>query len=225
MSNEDRLRDYLKRVTADLQQTRQRLIEAESRDREPVAIVGLSCRYPGGSDSPEAFWRLLDSGSDGIGPFPPDRGWVIEAEPGFRPEGGFASDVAGFDAAFFGISPREALAMDPQQRMLLEASWEAIESAGIDPATLHGSQTGVFAGVSSHEYNALMMGSATAGLEGYMLTGSSFSVVSGRVAYALGLTGPAVSIDTACSSSLVALHLAVQSLRRGEWHALQGAHR
>ncbi|GAB1818699.1 type I polyketide synthase [Herbidospora sp. RD11066] len=178
---------------------------------EPIAVVGIGCRFPGGAVTPDGFWNLLSTGTDAVSAFPTDRGWGVHGD--FGAEGGFVYDATGFDAAFFGISPREALAMDPQQRLLLETTWEALERTGIDPASLRGSQTGVFAGASWSAYGT---GLDQAGTEGYMLTGNATSVISGRVSYTLGLEGPAVTVDTACSSSLVALHLAAQALRAGE---------
>ncbi|WP_443072859.1 type I polyketide synthase [Streptomyces sp. NBC_01439] len=210
MAHDDKLRTYLRRATTDLQDTRRRLREAEEARNEPVAIIGMSGRYPGGVRSPEDLWRVVADGVDVVSDFPTDRGWNTEAvydpEPGkpgrtYVRRGGFLHDAAEFDAEFFGISPREAPETDPQQRLLLEVSWEALERAGIDPTSLRGSRTGVFAGLMHHDYPR----SSTAG-----------SIVSGIVSYTLGLEGPAVTTDTACSSSLVALHLACQSLRAGD---------
>ncbi|WP_410600943.1 type I polyketide synthase [Amycolatopsis sp. lyj-90] len=219
MADEAKLRDYLKWVTTNLHETRQRLRDVEDRYGEPIAIVGIGCRYPGGVTSPKEFWRLLSTGADGVAGFPEDRGWDAEALFGREPDGtvpkpeaGFIDDASGFDAGFFGVSPREAVAMDPQQRVLLEVCWEALERAGLDPTSLRGSQTGVFAGAALSGYGF----AAEEDLDVHLMTGTSTSVISGRVSYSLGLEGPAVTVDTACSSSLVALHLACQSIRTGE---------
>ncbi|MEU6994013.1 beta-ketoacyl synthase N-terminal-like domain-containing protein [Streptomyces sp. NPDC046465] len=215
VANEEKLVEYLKWTTAELHRTQQRLREVEAARHEPIAVVSMACRLPGGTRTPDDLWGLVSEGRDAVTGFPDDRAWELPEEPPYAELGGFLDDAAGFDAGFFGIGATEAVATEPLQRLMLHVAWETVERGRIAPHTLRSTLTGVYVGATGHDY-ATRLETAPDELLPYLGGGTSGSLVSGRIAYALGLEGPAISVDTACSSSLVALHLACQALRRGE---------
>jgi acyl transferase domain-containing protein len=222
-SEEQKAVAYLRRALVELNETRARLRKVEGRLTEPIAIVGMGCRYPGGVGSPEALWEVLADSRDVVSGLPRDRGWDLEAlppavreDPSSTFKGGFIDSACDFDAEFFGIDDEEARMMDPQQRLLLETAWETCEYAGIDPVSLRGSDTGVFTGISMVTYSAWLFGAVAETPEGHYTLGTSGCMAAGRLAHMLKIEGPAVTLDTACSSSSVALHLACQALRQGE---------
>src|SRR5262249_35587064 len=213
------------RLLLALNEAATKLEAVERAKTEPIAIIGMSCRFPGGAENPEAFWQLLRDGQDAITEIPSDR-WPTAMYYDPTPDtpgkmytrwGGFLSQVDQFDPQFFGISPREAASIDPQHRLLLEVSWEALEHAGQVPDRLGGSQTGVYVGITSNDYARLLMQAGNLDhIDAYFVTGNALNAIAGRLSYILGLQGPSMAIDTACSSSLVAIHLACQGLRHGE---------
>ncbi|WP_307731697.1 polyketide synthase, partial [Microseira wollei] len=214
----------IKRALRAVEDMQAKLEAVEKAKKEPLAIVGMGCRFPGGANNPEAFWQLLRDGVDAVTEVPANR-WNIDAfydpdpdAPGkmYTRYGGFVSQLEEFDAQFFGISPREMVSLDPQQRLLLEVSWEALENAAIKPDRLFDSQTGVFVGISNNDYGRRLLTTEVREIDAYVGTGNALSVAAGRLSYILGLTGPCLAVDTACSSSLVAVHLACQSLRNRE---------
>jgi acyl transferase domain-containing protein len=216
-------RALLQNALAAVEKMQSKLDAVEQAKREPIAIIGMSCRFPGGANNPEAYWQLLHSGIDAISSFPTERlsansldTFLLDGELNTSWRGGFIDGIDQFDAEFFGLTPREVASMDPQQRLVLEVSWEAIERAGQAPDKLQGSQTGIFIGITTNDYGQLALLANPTQLDAYVATGGALNVAPGRVAYTLGLQGPSVAVDTACSSSLVAIHLACQSLRSGE---------